>query len=77
MIQWQNHIESTPEIMYGKPVFKGTRIPVELVLEKMAEGEAVDDLLQAYPKLDKSAIYAALAFAADTIKNEVVYSFAS
>lgn len=77
MVHWQSYIEANPEIMYGKPVIKGTRIPVDLLLEKMAEGETVKDLLEAYPNLTNTAIQAVLAFAADSVKNETIYSFAS
>lgn len=77
MINWKLKIESNPDIMYGKPVIKNTRIPVDLILEKLAEGETIDDLLQAYPHLDREAIFSTLAFAADFIKNEVVYPIVS
>lgn len=77
MIDWRIHIESNPAIMYGKPVIKNTRISADLILEKLSEGESIDDLLEAYPRITKEDIFAVLAFAADSIKNEVVYSIAS
>jgi uncharacterized protein (DUF433 family) len=77
MMNWTAHIESNPKVMMGKPVIKNTRIPVDLLLEKLAEGESIDDLLEAYPTIKKEDIYAALAFASEAIKNEVVYSLAS
>ena len=77
MMNWTAHIESNPKVMMGKPVIKNTRIPVDLLLEKLAEGETIDDLLEAYPTIKKDDIYAALAFASEAIKNEVVYSLAS
>ncbi len=77
MIDWTLHIETTPEKLYGKPVIKNTRIPVDLILEKLAAGDTVDDLIEAYPKLTKESISACLQFAADSIKNEVVFSKAS
>ena len=43
-------IECDPEIMMGKPVIAGTRIPVELILEKLAAGESFEQLLEAYPR---------------------------
>jgi len=58
MINWQQHIESDPTKLYGKPVIKDTRIPVDLPLEKLSEGETVEDLLEAYPRLTKDAIFA-------------------
>ncbi len=77
MIDWTLHIESNPEILYGKPIIKDTRIPVDLILEKLALGDTKEDLIEAYPKITKEDIAACLLFAADTIKNEVVFSNAS
>ena len=50
--------------MMGKPVFAGTRIPVELILEKFAAGESIDQLLEEYPRLTREAVHAAFYFAA-------------
>ncbi len=77
MIDWRVHIESNPSIMYGKPVIRNTRIPADLILEKLSEGETLEELLEAYPRIRREDIFAVLAFAAATIKNEVVYSIAS
>ena len=66
----ENLIEINPEIMLGKPVIKGTRIPVELIVRKMGEGATIDDLLDGYPNLSRQAIQAALIYAANTIGNE-------
>lgn len=57
-------IISDPKIMMGKPVIKGTRLTVELILEKLAAGETVDQLLEAHPRLTREGIQAALAYAA-------------
>jgi len=77
MMNWRTQIESNPKVMMGKPVIKNTRIPVDLLLEKLAEGETIADLQEAYPTISKDDIYAALAFASEAIKNEIVYSLAS
>jgi uncharacterized protein (DUF433 family) len=77
MIDWRKYIESDPKKLYGKPVIKGTRIPVDLILEKLSEGETMNDLLQAYPRINNESIFAVLAFAAYSVKNEVVYPLAS
>lgn len=69
--------KSKPKVLYGKPVIKNTRIPVDLLLEKLSEGETIDDLMKAYPHLKREDIFAALAFAAEMIKREVVHSLAS
>lgn len=65
-------IETKPEVMLGKPVLKGTRIPVELIVRKLGEGASVDDLLDAYPHLTEEAVRAALIYAADIIGNETI-----
>jgi uncharacterized protein (DUF433 family) len=66
-------IVSDPRVMMGKPVVAGTRITVELILEKLAAGETTEQLLEAHPRLTKEAILAALSFAAEAIRNDVVY----
>ena len=65
------HID--PLIMMGKPVIKGTRITVELILDKLAAGESFEQLLDAHPRLTRPAIYAALEFAARALRADVVY----
>lgn len=77
MIDWTLHIESDPEKLFGKPVIINTRIPVDLILEKLAVGDTIDDLIEAYPRIKKDDIAACLLFAADSIKNEIVISKAS
>lgn len=67
------HIEINPKIMMGKPVIKGTRITVELLLEKLSAGETEDDILQAHPHITKADIKAAFAFAAQCLKGENIY----
>jgi uncharacterized protein (DUF433 family) len=65
-------IEINAQVMMGKPVIKGTRITVELLLRKLAEGATEADLLDAYPKLTREDIRAAVAYAADTIAHEEI-----
>jgi uncharacterized protein (DUF433 family) len=64
-----NLIESDPSIMMGKPVIAGTRITVELILEKLAAGETIEQILEAHPRLTKESIFAALAYAAQNLPN--------
>jgi uncharacterized protein (DUF433 family) len=66
-------IHSDPKVMMGKPVIAGTRITVELILEKLAAGETVEQILAAHPRLSEAAIRAALAFAAEALRADVVY----
>ena len=65
-----DRIQIDPNVMMGKPVIRGTRIPVELILRKLGEGAAEADLLDAYPRLTPEDIRAALAYAADAIAQE-------
>jgi uncharacterized protein (DUF433 family) len=67
-----NRIEINPDVMLGKPVIRGTRITVELVLRKLSEGMTESELLDAYPRLTKADIQAALAYAADTLSHETI-----
>lgn len=69
-------IVSDPSIMMGKPVIAGTRITVELILEKIAAGETIQQILAAHPRLTEEAIRAALAFAAEALRADVVYPVA-
>jgi len=77
MIDWTLHIESNPDVLFGKPVIMNTRIPVDLILEKLATGDTITDLLEAYPKITKDDIAACLFFAAESIKHETIFSKAS
>lgn len=67
-----HRIEINPDVMFGKPVIRGTRVPVELILCKLSEGAVETDLLDAYPRLDKEDIQAALAYAADSLARETI-----
>ncbi|MDA8307454.1 MAG: DUF433 domain-containing protein [Deltaproteobacteria bacterium] len=66
-------ITSDPSVMMGKPVITGTRITVELILEKLAAGETVQQIVEAHPRLTEEAVRAALAFAAAALKADVIY----
>jgi len=65
-----DRIDINPEVMLGKPVIRGTRITVELLLRKLSEGATEADLLDAYPYLTRQDIQAAIAYAADTVARE-------
>ena len=66
-------IEINPDIMLGKPVIKGTRLTVELIVEKIAYGCPTEEILKQYPFLKKDDVKAALLYAAKTVANEDVY----
>jgi len=65
-----DRIEVNPKKMLGKPVIRGTRIPVELILRKLSQGAGEADLLDAYPRLTAQDIKAAIGYAADTLAHE-------
>ena len=72
-MNFADYIEVNPKKMIGKPVIKGTRITVEIILEKLSYGMTFSDILQAYPTLDEEKIKAALAFAAESLKGDMIY----
>ena len=72
-MDWRKFIESDPKIMMGKPVVKGTRITVELILEKIASGESFEQVIEAHPRLTVKAICASIAFAAENLRADVIY----
>jgi len=71
MKSYHNRININPAVMLGKPVIKGTRIPVELIVRKIGEGVLTEDLMDAYPNITKEDIQAAVLYAADNLANEV------
>ena len=68
-----DRIEINPNIMMGKPVIKGTRITVELILEKLAAGETIDSILTSYPHLKREGVLAAIAYASRVMKMDIVH----
>jgi uncharacterized protein (DUF433 family) len=73
MGDWRLWIVADPAVMQGKPVVKGTRITVELILEKLAAGESTAQVVEEHPNLSVEAVQAALAFAADALRADVIY----
>ena len=71
-MKFQDYIESNYNIMLGKPVIKGTRITVELILKKLSEGATSAQLIETYPNLSNEQINACLAYASDVISNELI-----
>jgi len=70
-----DRIEINPKVMMGKPIIRGTRITIELILRKLSEGATEKDLLEAYPRLTHEDIQAAIRYAADTLAHEeIVFS---
>ena len=72
-MDWRDRIEVNPEILVGKPVVRGTRISVELVLEMIAAGVAEEEILANYPALEAEDLRACVAYAAEIVSSERVY----
>jgi uncharacterized protein (DUF433 family) len=70
MTDWKNRIVVNPDILVGKPTVKGTRISVELILDRLSDGWSMEDILSAYPTLSLEDVLAALSFAAELFKEE-------
>jgi len=69
-MNWQQHIERVPGVMLGKPVFRGTRITVEFVLERLAQGARPDDIVRSHPPLTAEHMQAALAYALSVVRQD-------
>ncbi|MBP2275083.1 MULTISPECIES: DUF433 domain-containing protein [Sphingomonas] len=69
-MNWRDHIHSNPDILGGKPVVRGTRISVELILEYLTDGASVGEILEAYPHITEPDVRAAIAFTHDMLVEE-------
>ena len=69
-MSWKGHIEVNTEVLVGKPIIKGTRISVELILDRVADGWTMEDVLAAYPPISREDVLAALSFASEVFKEE-------
>ena len=76
-MHWQNHISIDPKVMLGKPVIKGTRLTVELIVERLGQGQTWEELLISYPHISREAIMACLQYAAHVLSNETIYEIAA
>ena len=72
-MNWQDHISIDPKILVGKPVVKGTRISVELVVDLLASGWTQEQILENYPNLTDEAVRACLAYASEVLHSERVF----
>ena len=73
-MDWRDRITADPKILVGKPIVKGTRISVEFVIDLLARGWTPEQVLKEYDHLTLDDIYACLAYAAELVKEERVYS---
>lgn len=70
-MEWRDRIEVNPAVLVGKPIIKGTRISVELILDRFADGWTMDDVLASYPHIAREDVLAALTFATELFKEEI------
>lgn len=70
MTRWQDHLISDPQILSGDLCAKGTRIPVTVILDSLAEGSTTEEILKSYPTLQRHHVFAALAYAAELAHEE-------
>jgi uncharacterized protein (DUF433 family) len=73
ILEAMNLIESRPDVMMGKPVVAGTRVTVEGILERLAAGETIEEVVSEHPRLTREAVLAAIEFAAAALRADVVY----
>jgi uncharacterized protein (DUF433 family) len=73
-MNWRDDIDSDPAVLTGQPVVRGTRLGVDLILEKLGAGETPEQILSAHPRLTREAIQACLLYAADALRADLVYS---
>jgi uncharacterized protein (DUF433 family) len=71
-MEWEKYISADPAILTGKPVIKGTRISVELVLESLGRGWTIDEFLAQYPHVTRDGVIACLDYARDLVRSETV-----
>ncbi|GAB3972164.1 hypothetical protein GCM10028806_23770 [Spirosoma terrae] len=76
-MNWQEYIQSDEKVLQGKPVIKGTRLSVEFLLERLADGWTEQDLLDNYPRLTKEALQAVFAYVHIAMKDNMVFFPAS
>lgn len=70
MIEWRERIAVDPAILVGKPIIKGTRNSVELLMGRLADGWNMNGILKSYPRLNREDVLAAIAFVAEVFREE-------
>jgi uncharacterized protein (DUF433 family) len=76
MIDYRSYIDADPKIMLGKPKIKGTRITVELILQKLADGYTSEDIVDMYPHLNSTSVLASISYAAAIVASETMIAAA-
>lgn len=71
-MNWRDHIDRTPGVLGGKPKIRGTRIGVELILERLGDGWSVEQLIEAYPHINAEQIHACQSYAAELLATDEI-----
>jgi uncharacterized protein (DUF433 family) len=75
-IHWKDFVAIDPEIHHGEPCIKGTRVPVSIILGSIADGMTIEDVIKEYPQLKPDAVRAALSYAADAVRQDILLPIA-
>lgn len=70
MTDWKNRITVDPNILVGKPIITGTRISVELIMDRLADGWTMEQILESYPRIAREDVLAAIAFVTEVFREE-------
>jgi uncharacterized protein (DUF433 family) len=76
-VDWREHVTIDPELHHGDPCIKGTRVPVTTIIGSLADGMTADEVIEAYPQLTEAQIQAALAYAADIMRQDLLLPLAA
>lgn len=71
-IHWQNFVTIDPDIHHGEPCIKGTRVPIAMIVGSIADGMSIEEITKEYPQVTTEAVRAALAYAADVVRQEIL-----
>ena len=76
-MNWQDRITLNPDILVGKPIIKGTRLAVECIIDLLAQGWSIDEILRNYPGITIMDIQACLSYASASLKSEKIYAISA
>ena len=76
-MEWESRITLNPSILVGKPIIKGTRLAVEFIIDLLAQGWSIDEILRNYPGITVADIHACLNYASFSLKSERVYAISA
>jgi len=71
-INWRERISIKPDVYHGKPCIRGTRIWISLILDLLASGDSIEEIIREYPQLSKADIMACMAYGAETVRERFI-----